>query len=193
VEKDERRTIPYGMLAIGTLGVICLGVIGYMIVQRFSQPSLPLPATEKNPTMEQVRAAQPTPDLVVTPSVRPTPVAKGKAAPTPTEAPVVAGKGPAEETPEPALGGIQYRIRIVQLGKPDVADRLRTYLAQHGVETELEASRGTYILFSKARVSDNRKAKELAAQVNKNLESFEKETGIPTSHDAYVVLVKKEP
>ena len=187
--------------------------------QHFTQPVIPLPPTQPNPTMDTVQKGPVDPTLV--PGVHPTPTSGGPVAPVkggvvlppvtpkgvgPVEVvtPTAKMKGPPPpvtkigagvelaptDTAAPA-SGTQYRVRIAQLGKTEAADELRAYLSQHGIETELEITRGNYVLFSAVH-GDSRKAKDLADQINKRLEDFEKDTRIPTSHDAYPVPVKKE-
>ena len=71
-------------------------------------------------------------------------------------------------------------------------DQLRDYLAKRGVETDLEARGGNYILFSRERFPDLRKSDDAVAQIRKSLGAFEKEFRIPTSKDAYSVKMTKE-
>jgi len=85
-------------------------------------------------------------------------------------------------------------VRILQLSvsQSHAVDQLRDYLAARGVETDLEARGGNYILFSRERFPDMRKSDEAVAQINKFLAAFEKEKRISTSKDAYSVKMTKE-
>jgi hypothetical protein len=96
------------------------------------------------------------------------------------------------ETPMP--GGPLWRVRIAQLAasQPDAVDKMRGFLLQKDVETELETVRGFYVLYSRERFPDKKKADDLAAQVNKQLDAFEKATKIPTSKTAYATQTTKE-
>jgi hypothetical protein len=48
------------------------------------------------------------------------------------------------------------------------------------------------VLYSRDRLTDKKKADELAVKVNKQLDAFEKATKIPTSKTAYVTQTTKE-
>jgi hypothetical protein len=133
--------------------------------------------------------------------------APGPAAKSPAPAPRPASGAPpggAAETPRPAgpekpvvtetPTGPQFRVRIARLGvsQPDAIDKMRTFLSQKGIETELDTRAGYYVLYSRDRFPDKRKSDECAAQINKQLDAFEKATRIPTSKDAYSIQVTKE-
>jgi len=116
------------------------------------------------------------------------PAAGGPAVPdarTPTPA---APKAPAAPT------GPLYRVRIARLSvsQPDVVDRLRGYLVQQGIETDLETRGGFHVLYSRQEFPDRKKSDDLAERVNGRLEEFEKQTRTPTSKDAYSIQVTKE-
>jgi len=207
-------------LAIAGVAVTCLCVIAFA-VGRWSAPET-LPVTQKEPTMETIQSQAVTPGLVAqTPtrlpavgrstkpsgpsgrSVSPA-VAPAAAPPAATEdmaMPMVSSKPAATEPPTPppppalpATGGLQFRVRIARLAvsQPDAIDRMRTFLAQNSVETELDTRGGYYVLYSRERFSDKKKSDEAAAQINKHLAAFEKQTRIPTSKDAYSIQVTKE-
>jgi len=123
------------------------------------------------------------------------------AAPRPTAAEKPAGPAavrPGAEKPvmteTPLPGGPQWRVRIAQLAvsQPDAIDKMRGFLLQKDVETELETSHGSYMLYSRDKFPDKKKADELAAHINKQLEAFEKATKIPTSKTAYATQTTKE-
>jgi hypothetical protein len=177
---------------------------------------------EKKPTFPDIRSGPTAPNLVTpTPSrsalsetvpgragavIRPgAPAGGGRVAVVePSGGPVEAALEPTEAgQPSPAgrpavvpaaPSGLPYRVRILQLSvsQSHAVDQLRDYLAQRGVETDLEARGGNYILFSRERFPDLRKSDEAVAQVRKWLGAFEKEFRIPTSKDAYSVKMTKE-
>jgi type IV secretory pathway VirB10-like protein len=140
------------------------------------------------------------------PAEMPKPVAAEKASAPASPRPTVAEKsagptavrpGGAEKpvmTETPAPSGPQFRVRIAQLAvsQPDAIDKMRGFLLQKDIETELETSRGFYVLYSRDRFSDKKKADETAARINKQLDAFEKATKIPTSKTAYVTQMTKE-
>jgi outer membrane biosynthesis protein TonB len=133
------------------------------------------------------------PEKAVTPLPMPRPVAPEKVVgpePTPAPAPVPA---PAPAPAPPAPSGPQFRVRIALLpvAQPNIIDRMREFLSQKGVETELETHGGNYILYSRDRFPDKKKSDEAAAQINKYLAAFEKQTRIPTSNDAYSTQSKE--
>ncbi len=93
-----------------------------------------------------------------------------------------------------APAGPQFRVRIarVDVSKTSVIDELRAYLSTCGVETELVTRAGVHVLYSAAQFGDKAKSDELAAQINKHLGAYEKQTKRPTSKDAYTVQTKEK-
>jgi hypothetical protein len=196
--EDDGIRIPWALLGLGALAVVALTIIGYYVVGWLNQPQPQLPVTERNPSMDVARTGSVTPGLVQPWALPPqthtsgtfAAVSKTGGGTTPTK-----GKGlPPVVTPTvtstvPVAVGPLYRVRIIQVGRSDVSDQLQTYLDKRGVEVDRETVRGVYVLFSAAHATQL-KARELAEQINKALEDFEKETGIPTSHDAYPVQVR---
>jgi hypothetical protein len=191
--------LSYYHLAIALIAVACLCLIYYVAGQYFA-PGPPLPAVPKGPTFDDVRTKAPAPGLVTPGPVRPAapevaterrPAPGPPAGPGPRPGPSPKG-GVAEKAP--AASGPQYRVRIARLPvtQPAVIDKLRDFLSQKNIETELEARSGYYVLYGAERLADKRKSDELAAQINKHLEAFEKQTRIPTSADAYSIQVTKE-
>jgi hypothetical protein len=94
----------------------------------------------------------------------------------------------------PVRRGPQFRVRIARwsVSQPEVTARLQTYLAQQGIETELETRSGVCVLYGKTRFTDRKESDALAAKINEQLEAFEKQTRIPTSKDAYSIQATKE-
>jgi len=208
--------LTYSHLAIALVGVICLCVIVFVIASRFFGPGETLPVTEKHPTFPEVQAGGVTPNLVAPGPTRPAPVA-----PSPGPRPVGPAPGPRSVAPDKAVtplpmprpagpekvvgpepapvpapaapSGPRFRVRIAQLpvSQPNIIDRMREFLSQKGVETELETHSGYYILYGRDRFPDKKKSDEVAGQINKHLTAFEKQTRIPTSNDAYSVQTKE--
>ena len=158
-------------------------------------PTQPLPAgppaglRPAAPPSSRPGAATETPRPGAAP-VPPRPTATQKPAGPSAVRPGGAEKPAVTETPS----GPQFRVRIAQLAvsQPDAIDKMRGFLLQKDIETDLETSRGFYVLYSREQLSDKKKADELAARVNKHLEAFEKATKIPTSKTAYVTQMTKE-
>jgi len=157
-----------------------------------------LPEVEKHPTFSEVRQTAVTPGLVPPPppSPPPSPAAGQETAPRPTGTEPSAAATPVATpaaTP-PVRRGPQFRVRIARwsVSQPEVTARLQTYLAQQGIETELETRSGVYILYGKTRFTDRKESDALAVKINEQLEAFEKQTRIPTSKDAYSIQATKE-
>jgi hypothetical protein len=194
--------------------------IAFVVGQRYGGTER-LPDVPKRPTISELREGPITPDLVARGPTQPVPgIAAGSppagvrpaAPPKERPAPVVppgptkavgADKaGPAAVRPGGAEkpvttetpSGPLFRVRIAQLAvsQPDATDKLRGFLLQNDIETELERSKGFYMLYSRDKLPNKRAADELAAKINKQLEAFEKATKIPTSKTAYVMQITKE-
>jgi hypothetical protein len=123
------------------------------------------------------------PDKAVTPLPMPRPAGPEK----------VVGPEPAPVPAPAAPSGPRFRVRIAQLpvSQPNIIDRMREFLSQKGIETELETHSGYYILYGRDRFPDKKKSDEVAGQINKHLTAFEKQTRIPTSNDAYSIQTKE--
>ncbi|MCX5655627.1 MAG: hypothetical protein NTY65_13395 [Planctomycetota bacterium] len=214
-------TIPVSWLIIGVIAVACLLVIAFAVGQWYAPERLPNMPKGKSfaeiqtdgpkPGLVAQGPAQPAAPSGVRPASQPPgrpsvtterPSPPAPAAPRLTvaerpAAPAAVRPGSAERpitTETPAPSGPQWRVRIAQLAvsQPDAIDKMRGFLLQKDVETELETSRGFYVLYSRERLTDKKKADELAARINKQLEAFEKATRIPTSKTAYATQVTKE-
>jgi hypothetical protein len=183
-------------------GLVIIGLLGTSFtLGRLSRPEIPLPDVEKKPTFPEIRTGPVAPNLVTPTPSRPAP-SIGKVAgqppvvaPEPVEPvrPAIPSKGPTAPAPAPATGP-RYRVRILQLSvsQSHAVDLLQDFLSARGVETDLEARGGNYILFSREQFTDPKKSEEAAAQINKFLAAFEKEKRISTSKDAYSVKMTKE-
>ena len=192
-----RVSVTYNQLVLAGVAAICLCAIAFAIGLRAGSSPEALPRTEKHPTFGEVQGSGVTPGLVpqrppgreiTRPPAPVAPAGAGEAA-----RPGGAKRPVAIETPSPA-SATEFRVRIARLSvsQPDAIDKLRTFLSQKGVETDLETRGGFYMLYSRERFPDKKKSDELAAQIKKQLEAFEKQTKIPTATDAYSVEVKKE-
>jgi hypothetical protein len=208
-------TLTYGHMAFIGVGVVCLCIISFFAGWHFAGPSgpsePPLPKVDPGKSFKEVQSGPTAPGVVQPPTtptknVTPVPPTKGvrpgegaypggAVGPVPGGSEVVAvapeetPTPPVVETGAPATGG-QYRVQILQSSNDKLVDPVRDYLAQHGIETVLERKSGQFILFSKQHQADDAKAKAYAAQINKQLEAFTRETRIPTSHDAFTVKLK---
>jgi len=165
-----------------------------------AQPSAGGVATERPSAPSGVRPAGPPPGRPSVTTERPSTPAPAAPRLTVAEkhaAPAAVRPGGTEKpvtTETPAPSGPQWRVRIAQLAvsQPDAIDKMRGFLLQKDVETELETSRGFYVLYRRERLTDKKKVDELAARINQQLEAFEKATKIPTSKTAYATQVTKE-
>ena len=203
-------SVPVSWLLIGVIAVGCLLVIAFVVGQGYGPERLP--NVPKHPTMSEIRDGPVTPGLVSkgpalpggVPAgahpggakdapkapVAPRPTAPEKAAPPGAVRPGGAEKPAVTETP----GAPQFRVRIAQVAvsQPDTIDKMRGFLLQKDIETDLEPSRGFYVLYSRDKLPNKKAADELAVKINKQLEAFEKATKIPTSKTAYVTQTTKE-
>jgi hypothetical protein len=210
----REMSVPVSWLLIGVIGVGCLVVIAFVVGQRYGSERLP--DVPKHPTFAEIQGEGVKPNLVAKSPTQPLPVGPPAglrpAAPPSSRPgassvpprPATAEKSVAPAAPRPGTAekpavtetpsGPQFRVRIAQLAvsQPDSIDKMRGFLLQKDIETDLETSRGFYVLYSRERLSDKKKADELAARINKHLDAFEKATKIPTSKTAYVTQMTKE-
>ena len=194
----------YHLVIVGIV-VVCLLYLFYLLGARFGGPGDGLPDVPARPTMDDIQGRQPEQNLVgpgpreadLGRRVEPEPQG---VEPTPAEGTTETGRetGPTEPEPqpepEPTPTGPQFRVRIARLdvSQPGAVDELRAFLARSGIETDLVTRGGYHVLYSRTRFADKTKADQLVTQVNKTLGSFERETGRPTSKDAYTVQIKGE-
>ena len=198
----ERRNAKY--LWVAAAAIIGLCVFFLLLGQWLSGP--PLPSPPERPTMENVREGPPEAGLVapappapapapsLSPAPSPAPVPGPTPAPSPGPAPAPAptpapGPGP---SPAPAAEG-KYRLRIarMEMARSDYTDQLRTLLAEGGIETDLEARSGYFVLYSRRRFEspDAEEAKAFLAAVQKIEKTFERKTGWPAETNPYFVTV----
>jgi hypothetical protein len=198
--EGRRLALTYYQAAVIGVAVLCALVFFYVLGKYVGERS-GLPEVEKHPTFSEVRQTAVTPGLVPPPppSPPPSPAAGQETAPRPTGTEPSAAATPAATqavTPPapPVRRGPQFRVRIARwsVSQPEVTARLQTYLAQQGIETELETRSGVYILYGKTRFTDRKESDALAVKINEQLEAFEKQTRIPTSKDAYSIQATKE-
>jgi hypothetical protein len=216
---QREMSVPVLWLLIGMVAVGCLVAIAFVVGQRYGGTER-LPDVPKRPTMSELREGPVTPDLVAKGPTQPAPGSTAGSPPTgvrpaapPKERPApMAPTGPkstgADKAGPAAVkpGGAEkpvttetpsgplFRVRIAQLAvsQPDAIDKLRGFLLQNNIETDLERSKGFYVLNSHDKLPDKKAADELAAKINKQLEAFEKATKIPTSKTAYAMQITKE-
>jgi len=200
--EGRRLALTYYQAAVIGVAVICALVFFYVLGKYVGERS-GLPEVEKHPTFSEVRQTAVTPGLVPPPppSPPPSPAAGQETAPRPTGTepsaavtpPVTQAVTPLAAAP-PVRRGPQFRVRIARwsVSQPEVTARLQTYLAQQGIETELETRSGVCVLYGKTRFTDRKESDALAVKINEQLEAFEKQTRIPTSKDAYSIQATKE-
>ncbi|MCX5684173.1 MAG: hypothetical protein NT049_10865, partial [Planctomycetota bacterium] len=218
---QREMSVPVLWLLIGLIAVGCLVALAFVVGQRCGGTDR-LPDVPKHPTMSEIREGPVTPDLVAKgpthpagptspavsppPGIRPVAPPKDRPAPmfpTMPIKPAVADKagpaaakmgGPEKPATTETPGAPLFRVRVAQLAvsQPDAIDKLRGFLLQKDIETELERSKGFYVLYSRDKLPDKKTADELAVKINKQLEAFEKATKIPTSKTAYVMQITKE-
>jgi len=177
-----RLTWPY--LVIAGVVLVCICYLSYALGTRRAGDGLP--SVEKQPTMETIRDTAPVPGLVA-PGAKPP-----KLGVTVPPAPGPGAEGTQPPDGQPAPTELPYRVRIarIDVAQAGAIDNLRAFLAKSGIQTETVTRSGYHILYSRQRFGDKTKSGDLAIQVNKSLEAFEKETGCPTSKDAYTVKMK---
>ena len=214
----QQVSVPVLHLLLAVIAVACLVAIAFVVGTRYGPERLP--ATERRPTFGEIQTGGTAPGLVApgpaqpaapagigpqppsgkAPRPAPAPAPPVKGGPAPRPAPVerpggtAVGPGRPVMTETPAPAGPQYRVRIARLAvsQPDAIDKMRAFLSQKGIETELDSRGGFYILYSSDRFPDKKKSDALAAEINKQLEAFEKSAHIPTSKDAYSIQITKE-
>jgi hypothetical protein len=178
-------------IVVAAAAVACLCALFYLWGMRSRVEPVP-PNVPKRPTMEEVSQAPVAEDLV------------GKRAET-SGAGEGAGKGAGEGTIQGAGEGTgvgetggsaaegKFRLRIARLevSRSEYTDQLRTLLAGRGIETDLAARGGYFILYSRDRVAkmDDEKAKALQQKVVEGLKEFEQKTGWPATTNPYFVTV----
>jgi len=178
-------------IVVAAVAVACLCALFYLWGTRSRVEPVP-PNVPKQPTMEEVSQAPVAEDLV------------GKQAEA-GSAGEGAGKGAGKGTSQGAGEGIgvgetggsaaegKFRLRIARLevSRSEYTDQLRTLLASRGIETDLAARGGYFILYSRERVAkmDDEKAKALQQKVVEGLKEFEQKTGWPATTNPYFVTV----
>jgi hypothetical protein len=112
--------------------------------------------------------------------------------PTTGGAPATAG-APAGGTPAtagapaPAAGAWRVRVARLAITNPEYTDKLRHFLQQGGVETELELRRQYYYLYTHARFATEAEAEAFAQKVNALQRRFAAETKWAVPADAFPV------
>jgi hypothetical protein len=200
----------YYQLLACVIAVVVLCAVAFVLGMHFGGTSdLPLPRTPGVPTIKGVQQKAVTPGLVK-PGPEDTAVGgaehpgegplahlpPGKGEPTPVGVPVKTEKAPRGKAGDAAAedGGDpsgKLRLRMAQFKNTDSTktDRLRDFLGQNGVETELVTRGGYQFVYSQAKfVSDTEpKAKAFKDNVVRLLKEFKKQTGITVATDAFYV------
>jgi hypothetical protein len=192
-----RVTLTYYQVAVAVMAavLVCAVVlVAGMYFGRGGEP--PLPPTEPKPTIEDIQKQPVTPGLV---KPGPDDTAVGGAE-HPAEAVPGPSGGRAEEPrppvqpPAPGEAAGRYRLRIARLEttRATYTDRLRQYLAQNGVGTDLVARRGYQFLYGTARFEkeSDEKTEAYKKKVVALLKVFEQQTNWQTATDVYFVVVE---
>jgi hypothetical protein len=192
-----RLTLTYYQVAVAVMAAVlvcAIALVAGMYFGRGGEP--PLPPTQPKPTMEEVRKGPVTGGLV---KPGPDDTAVGGAEHPAEPAPAPSG-GRAEEprppagppAPGEAAGRLRLRIARLETTRAAYTDRLRQYLAQNGVGTDLVARRGYQFLYGTARFEKESDEKAVAykKKVVALLKAFEQQTNWQTATDVYFVAVE---
>jgi hypothetical protein len=190
-------TLTYYQLAVAVMAAVLVCAIALVIGMYLRGGGEPaLPPTQPKPTIEDIQRGPVTEGLV-----KPGPDDTAVGGP---EHPTEAAPGPsgvrAEEPrppvqpPAPGEAGGRYRLRIARLEttRATYTDRLRQYLAQNAVGTDLVARRGYQFLYGTARFEkeSDEKAEAYKKKVVALLKTFEQQTNWQTATDVYFVVVE---
>jgi len=193
-------------IVVAAAGVVCLCVLFYLWGTRSRREPVP-PNVEPRPTMEEVGRGPVEGGLVSPAPPAPAPGLEGTArAPAPTGSNVEQGQagrltgegeraapseGGGEQAPAATEGKFRLRIARLEVTRSEYTDQLRTLLAGRGVETDLAARGGFFVLYSRERFvkMDDEKAKAFEKQVVDALKEFEQKTGWPAATNPYFVTV----
>jgi hypothetical protein len=183
-------------IVVAAAGVACLCVLFYLWGTRSRREPVP-PNVEPRPTMEEIGEGPPEAGLVA-PAPLPAPRPEGTARAPQAGRLNVEGERPAPSEPggEPAPAAAaegKFRLRIARLevSRSEYTDQLRTLLASRGIETDLAARGGYFILYSRERFvkMDDEKATAFEKKVVETLKEFEQKTGWPAATNPYFVTV----
>jgi hypothetical protein len=201
-----RVTLTYFQVALALVIVMWLCAMCFIVGRWLGgRNRLPLPNTPVRPTFEEIKGTRPSGTLLEegqdrTPGGAPrtggtttggpttagggTPPAGGPAKPAGT--PATAGTAPAPSPPAPQA---KWRVRVARLAitNPEYTEKLRAYLEQNGVETELELRDQWYFLYTKTRFPSDRESNAFAQKVNELQRRFGAQTGWNVSADAFSV------
>jgi len=174
----ERRGAKYVWVALVAAGVLGLFVLFIIVGMWLSGP--PLPSVPERPTMEEVGEGPTEADLVSPAPPAPAPAPAPSPAPSPAPAPAPA-----------AEGKVRLRIARLEVSRSEYTDQLRTLLAERGMETDLEARSGYFVLYSQARFASPEAddAKAFLGKVEAVQKEFERKTGWPATTNPYFVTV----
>jgi len=181
-------------IVVAAAAVVCLCVLFYLWGTQSSREPAP-PKVEPRPTMEEIGLGPPQGGLVAPTPPAPTPSPRepvGEPGAMPAPAPWPSGAAGVGESAGPAEQG-RFRLRIARLevARSEYTDQLRMLLASRGIETDLAARGGYFILYSRERFAktDDEKAKAFEKKVAEALKEFEQKTGWPATTNPYFVTV----
>jgi hypothetical protein len=172
-------------IVVAAVTVACLCVLFYLWGTRSRKEPVP-PNVEPRPTMEDVGRGPVNEGLVGRrEEATGAGVGEGAGAEAGEGAGVGEAAGPAEQ------GKFRLRIARLEVSRSEYTDQLRTLLASRGVETDLVARGGYFILYSRERLAkiDDEKATAFEKKVVEALKEFEQKTGWPATTNPYFVTV----
>ncbi|MGB6917521.1 MAG: hypothetical protein WBF96_03190, partial [Phycisphaerae bacterium] len=172
-------------IVVAAVTVACLCVLFYLWGTRSRRQPVP-PNVEPRPTMEDVGRGPVNEGLVGRrEEATGAGVGEGAGAEAGEGAGVGEAAGPAEQ------GKFRLRIARLEVSRSEYTDQLRTLLASRGVETDLVARGGYFILYSRERLAkiDDETATAFEKKVVEALKEFEQKTGWPATTNPYFVTV----
>ncbi|MGB2802063.1 MAG: hypothetical protein WBD52_07085, partial [Phycisphaerae bacterium] len=172
-------------IVVAAVTVACLCVLFYLWGTRSRREPVP-PNVEPRPTMEDVGRGPVNEGLVGRrEEATGAGVGEGAGAEAGEGAGVGEAAGPAEQ------GKFRLRIARLEVSRSEYTDQLRTLLASRGVETDLVARGGYFILYSRERLAkiDDETATAFEKKVVEALKEFEQKTGWPATTNPYFVTV----
>lgn len=180
-------------IVVAAVTVACLCVLFYLWGTRSRKEPVP-PNVEPRPTMEDVGRGPVNEGLVGRrEEATGAGVGEGAGAEAGEGAGAEAGEGAGVgEAAGPAeQGNFRLRIARLEVSRSEYTDQLRTLLASRGVETDLVARGGYFILYSRERLAkiDDETATAFEKKVVEALKEFEQKTGWPATTNPYFVTV----
>lgn len=180
-------------IVVAAAAVACLCVLFYLWGTRSRREPVS-PNVEPRPTMEEVGRGLVNEGLVgrrEETSGAGVGEATGAVVGEATGARAGEGAGAGEAVGPAEQGKFRLRIARLEVSRSEYTDQLRTLLASRGVETDLVARGGYFILYSRERLAkiDDEKATAFEKKVVEALKEFEQKTGWPATTNPYFVTV----